>query len=186
MIRAKSIAADSAKFDPLELIPRAYSLSSLTDYTGLRGTGGAEFTKMDVQHALSAARLGTGDIGPELLQDYAFVRGGLPPVYRDQCVARIRENSGPIYFERSASAAALAAWQHFVIGGREPCDKTAKRLGVRYAVYLANVREADHYTSTALYRAIKRFKCAISKREVGDTELALWVADSETGVEVAA
>lgn len=167
-INAAKAEIRSAVFDPLELIPRAYSLPSLTDYTGLRGTGGGEFTKLDVQHALSASRLGTGDIGPELLEDFALVQGGLKPRYEALCVAKIRERISqlvmpPIYSERCATMAANGAWRYLIYGKRDPVDVVALRLSVREGTYRVHIREAEAFASNAINCAMARFRRAISK-----------------------
>ena len=164
--KAKRIEAISNTFDALELIPRAYSLSSVSDFCGQRGTGGAVLTRLDVMAAVAASRLGAGDIGPELLLDYARVCGGLDQINRDVIIERIRQHVAcelvaPVFSETCAHAAAIHAYGALIYSMRQPRDDVAHQLCVRAGRYRVHAQIADDYANTSLNRAIARFKMKI-------------------------
>lgn len=168
--KAKSIEAISNTFDALELIPRAYSLASVSDFCGQRGTGGSVLTRMDVMAAVAGSRIGVGDIGldvgvigPELMLDYARVIGGLDALHRDFIIDQIRQHVAckllaPIFSETCAHAAAIHAYGALVYSMRQPRDDIAKQLCVRAGRYRAHAQIADDYADCALNGAIARFR----------------------------
>ena len=161
--KAKRIEAISNTFDALELIPRAYSLSSVSDFCGQRGTGGAVLTRLDVMAAVAASRLGAGDIGPELLLDYARVAGGLDQINRDVIIDRIRQHVAcelvaPVFSETCAHAAAIHSYGALIFSMRQPRDDIAAQICVRAGRYRAHAQIADDYADHALNGAIARFR----------------------------
>ena len=167
--KAKRIEAISNTFDALELIPRAYSLASVSDFCGQRGTGGSVLTKLDVMAAVAASRLGAGDIGPELLLDYARVCGGLDVLHRDAIIERIRQQIAtellaPIFSETCAHAAAIHAYGALIYSMRQPRDDVAHQLCVRAGRYRVHAQIADDYADHALNGAIARFRRIIRAR----------------------
>ncbi len=156
-----------ANFDVLELIPRAYSLPSVTDF--VPGGGSRDgLTKQDVMAALAASRLSPGDSGPELLQDYALALGGLAPHNTGLVIDRIRLEIDrlilpPTHTTRCASAAAVQAYRWLVVGDKRPRDAIALELRVRAGTYRVHSQCADHFATGALNSAMAKFRRLLKK-----------------------
>ena len=154
-------------FDPLELIPRAFSIASVTDFTGDRSARGSDtLAKLDIMAAVAASRFSDGDVGPELMLDHALHAGGLPTQNQERVIAVIMRHVGqviqlPIRSEKCVDAAAISAYFDLVYSVRLPRDSIASGLCVRAGTYRAHAQCADDFASHSLNRAIARFKAAI-------------------------